>query len=74
MMGGDVNQEFHACTLRREKRKLKAFLTFKQNQNLLNKLQTVENSRMNINKPESENRTSTTHDVKIFDKKSLKNI
>jgi hypothetical protein len=51
-MGGDVNQEFHACTLRREKRKLKAFLTFKQKQNLLNKLQTVENSRMNINKPE----------------------
>jgi hypothetical protein len=48
MMGGDVNQEFHACTLRREKRKLKAFLTFKQKQNLLNKLQTVENFRMNL--------------------------
>jgi hypothetical protein len=52
MMGGDVNQEFHACTLRREKRKVRV-LTFKQKQNLLNKLQTVENSTMNINKPES---------------------
>ncbi len=51
-MGGDVNQEFHAGTLRREKRKVRV-LTFKQKQNLLNKLQTVENSRMNINKPES---------------------
>ncbi len=52
MMGGDVNQEFHACTLRREKRKVRV-LTFKQKRNLLYKLQTVENSWMNINKPES---------------------
>jgi hypothetical protein len=51
-MGGDVNQEFHAYTLRREKRKVRV-LTFKQKQNLLNKLQTVENSTMNTNKPES---------------------